>query len=80
MPKRTTAARYWRLTPTVRRRGKEAARAELADYESKLVKKIESSYLHRLGGLIIDQVSAGFLGVRYGRIMVDQSNKLPQSR
>lgn len=49
---------------------------DLAAYEEKAAKKIESSYLRRLSGLIIDQVSAGYLGLRYGRILVDRSNVL----
>ena len=55
---------------------REKDRRSLAAREGALVEAFNSSIVGKIGDLFIDQVSAGYIGMRYGRILVGRSNKL----
>lgn len=51
-------------------------REALALMETKLVEAADASVVGKISDLLITQVSAGYVGLRYGRVIVDSSNIL----
>lgn len=55
---------------------RDSERKLLREREAELVSDADDSLARRIGSVLLDQVSAGYVGLRFGRVIVDRSNVL----